>query len=127
VRAPVGLDVQSGARATIVATANDADHDPLTVAWRQRSGPGVTLEAADAAQVAFDAPQVSDVTVLELEVTARDALATSAPALVRVTVTPTPAPPPASPAPVAACGCTSGQQVLAIALGVLLARRRRAQ
>lgn len=125
VRAPIGLDVRAGQRASLTATASDSDGDALTYEWRQRSGPALVLEGADAAQVAFTAPLVPEVSVIELEVVARDALSASTPAVVRVTVTPEPVvaietPPEPKPA---GCGCTGGGGGLASLL--LLGLRRR--
>ncbi|MFN4290154.1 MAG: collagenase [Permianibacter sp.] len=79
-------DVSSASWVTLAGTANDADGDALTYAWRQLSGSAVTLETANAASSRFLAPTVSADTELQFELTVTDATGRSASDQIRVRV-----------------------------------------
>ncbi len=88
-RAPVitvGPDqtVFEGATVTLVGSASDADGDPVTLAWTQRSGPAVTLGGPNLDT--FTAPSVKADTQLVFELMASDGLHDVGPAQARVTV-----------------------------------------
>jgi|GEM_PF-1717216 len=89
-RAPVAqagraMQVLLGANARLNASASsDPDGDPLTFAWRQVSGPGVTLVGANTVSPAFIAPAAP--TSLVFEVTVRDSFGASSTARVTVEV-----------------------------------------
>jgi hypothetical protein len=56
--------VSSGAQVTLSGSGSDPDHDPLTFAWSQISGPTVTLSGANTATATFLAPVVPSDTYL---------------------------------------------------------------
>ncbi|MBI3181921.1 MAG: myxosortase-dependent M36 family metallopeptidase [Myxococcales bacterium] len=80
------IAVDERTRATLTGAGSDPDGDPVSFRWRQLSGPLVALAGAGQQAVSFYAPEVSLDTVLELELTASDGRAESAPSAVRVTV-----------------------------------------
>jgi PKD repeat protein len=66
----VDQEVTVGDRVTLVGTASDSDgHTPLSYAWKQLSGPTVTLNGARAATASFTAPNVEATLSFELTVT----------------------------------------------------------
>ena len=79
-------NVSSASWVTLAGTANDADGDSLTYAWRQLSGNPVTLETANAASSRFLAPTVSADTDLQFELIVTDATGRSASDQIRVRV-----------------------------------------
>ena len=123
----LGLEVNSGERATLKATANDPEGDPVTFEWRQVSGPPAQLDGATTAEVTFLAPEVRTTEQVELQVVARDMRSESVPGRSVVTVRPAaiqpvmeePAPKPAG------CGCSSLEGCFFVAIAALFARRRK--
>jgi MYXO-CTERM domain-containing protein len=79
----VGADqtVNEGAPVTLVASATDADNDPVTITWTQNGGPAVVL-----AGNGFVAPNVTADTVLTFEAIATDGKAVVGPKPQKVTV-----------------------------------------
>jgi hypothetical protein len=87
-----GADLAVSAGQSVVldgSRSSDPDGDPLTYHWEQRSGPEPQIADTESAALAFTAPDVTAVTVLEFALTVvDDKKASSLPAVVRVTVNP---------------------------------------
>jgi hypothetical protein len=66
--------------------SSDPDGDSLTYQWTQTAGPSVELQNADGDSPQFEAPDVSDETVLTFELTVTDAAGNSDTDAVNVTV-----------------------------------------
>jgi hypothetical protein len=78
---------------TVVAlsatASSDADGDPLTYVWEQRTGPWISLRSAGQANASFLSPAIAVETVMEFSLTVKDSHgATSFPKTVRITVRP---------------------------------------
>jgi MYXO-CTERM domain-containing protein len=120
--AVVGADltVAPGATVTLSAGAStDADGQSLGFAWRQVSGPSVTLAGGTTASPTFTAPQVDATTLLGFEVTVTDGHGGSATTRQSVLVVP--------PVRKSSGGCSTGDasSLSLLALFGLALRRRR--
>lgn len=78
--------VAAGALVMLTGSATDADGNPLTYAWTQTSGPGVTLTGAATTTASFTAPVGSMASTLSFRFVASDATSSSAPVTVTVQV-----------------------------------------
>jgi MYXO-CTERM domain-containing protein len=98
---------------TLDGAGTDPDGDPVTFAWTQVSGPGITFKDASVAKAEFDAPKDGNQTLV-LQLVASDGNLSSAPVTVEVKVK-------------SACGCGTGAEggLAIVALLGLLRRRRR--
>jgi ribosomal protein L35AE/L33A len=107
------VSVAAGSHVTLDGAGTDPDGDPVTFAWTQVSGPGITFKDASAAKAEFDAPKDANQTLV-LQLVASDGNLSSAPVTVEVKVK-------------NACGCGTGAEggLAIVALLGLLRRRRR--
>ncbi len=131
--------VASAAAVTLDGSgSSDADGLPLTYAWTQTAGTTVSLTGADTATPTFTAPTVTEITMLEFQLSVSDGPAADTDTVV-VLVQPEATPPPPNPGDGdgGGCGCVVGGRGSSrggpgAALGTLLAglafvmlRRRR--
>ncbi|MEO0479818.1 MAG: Ig-like domain-containing protein [Planctomycetota bacterium] len=65
-------DVQPEGLVGLFADASDPDNDPLTYEWEQLSGPNVQFFEGESAAPQFEAPSVTEPTVLTFQVTVSD-------------------------------------------------------
>jgi hypothetical protein len=86
-QAPATVPERSGDVTLNGAGSTDADGETLTYAWRQLSGPTVTLSSATVASPTFTPPEVTADTQLSFELVVNDGLENSAAQTVAVTVT----------------------------------------
>ncbi|MFT6627027.1 MAG: subtilisin family serine protease, partial [Flavobacteriales bacterium] len=83
------FSIVSAVRMELTGTATDPLGEPLTVEWTQTAGPAVMLDDADTLTPAFNAPVVSEITVLRFELVASNGSLDSAPSAIDVSVVPT--------------------------------------
>ncbi len=125
---PSFIEVQMGTAVTVTGMASDADGDAITVEWTQLSGPQVALAGTSTAIVSFTAPDVPVNGVVQLQLVARDAVSTSAPAVIDVIVrNPNPVEtvdPDIKPMPTG-CGCSGGFELFPLAALIFALRARR--
>jgi choice-of-anchor B domain-containing protein len=83
-----GQSVGPGASVTLDGSqSDDPDGDPLSFAWTQTDGPGVTLDGADTDTATFTAPSVDSDTMLRFRLTVTDPSGLEDTATAVVTVT----------------------------------------
>jgi chitinase len=88
VGATTPTSVESGAGVTLNGTAVDADGNVLSYAWKQLSGPAVTLANANKLVADFVAPTVTADTSYAFELSVTDGVATAVTAKVTIVVKP---------------------------------------
>ena len=84
VNAGENREVNAGETVTLLATATDAENDPITYLWEQAGGDSVLLSANNLAEVSFVAPSQSS--SLSFKVTATDSFGASSQATVTIEV-----------------------------------------
>jgi large repetitive protein len=123
---PNVVEVKEGDTVKVIGTGTDIDGDMLTYSWKRVAGPDAELPNSASDTISFVAPQVSQDSVLLLELVARDATLSSAPSRVEILIRDIPGNtltnPPAMPA--AGCGCNSATGFLLVLAGLLIRRRR---
>ncbi len=83
------LLVQSGQKATLSASASDADGDIVAWLWKQTSGkPQVKLEGENTATATFTVPEVTEKSDIEFSVTVTDDAGSKSSAIQKVTLMP---------------------------------------
>lgn len=79
------VSANEGETVVLTATGADVDGDALTYTWTQKSGPTISLNVAGN-KATLVAPAVSSATTATFEVVAKDASASSAPAVVTLNI-----------------------------------------